>query len=826
MAERYAVASGNANAAATWDGGVSVPGAGDTAHANGFTVTITTNWTVDAITTAAGATAVAGGGFAINDGVTLNANVVAGTTTCLTPAIASTVTINGNVTAGTSAGARGIANSTSGTVNLNGDATGVSAGEAAVRIGGTAALVMVGDIIGGPGVSSTDYGVEMAAGSLDLTGDVRTTGSGYGLAITGSVTATILGNVIGGSSNRAMSISGGATVTVTGDVTGGTGSVCHGALVGNASAVLNVIGTVTGGSGSSTCTGVNVSNGTLNVTGDVIGGTTTSSNRGIRHQGSLTVTVTGDVTGSAVSAAIENASTGKVLISGDATAGSGASAVVNTSSGLISIGGNQIASSAGYAAIAGKVLLDDSNGQYIYLRSDSDGLGTVGSSREFFSYEKYAVGDGDWSEPAVWNCGTLPIATDYVFANGYTVLVNQTITVTRITTKVGELASTGGGSFYCDDPSCIINADVIAGTSQCLTLANTAGNFAINGNVQGGTTSADIGVNTSLSVGGTSTLTITGDVTGGGALAADGVYLLIDCEINGNLVGGSDAGACAVRIIWGGITLDVTGNVTGGTAGCGISAQAASTTTIIGDVTGGSGGSAHGAQATTSGANFNITGNVTGGTAASVLGISCTGASTLDVTGDVVGGTGGNAYGIQTGGSTITVIGNVTAGSAAHGIAQNGANSDVAVTGDVSATTASARYGIYTSHVTTLTTITGNVTPGTGGGNRYGFRTFGTAIVNGNISGGTSTSPGLFADSGSTVTVNGDANAGTLNSAIEASGTALVTVTGNLIANATGVAPMGGTVLCGASGKYTSRMNDAGSVGDPRSLYTLDAYPS
>lgn len=81
MAERYAVSAGNW-VAARFDGGT-LPGVGDTVHANGFAVTIDTSITVDALSTRAGAVAVAGGSFTASGTVTITADTYGGTTTCL-----------------------------------------------------------------------------------------------------------------------------------------------------------------------------------------------------------------------------------------------------------------------------------------------------------------------------------------------------------------------------------------------------------------------------------------------------------------------------------------------------------------------------------------------------------------------------------------------------------------------------------------------------------------------------------------------------------------------------------------------------------------------
>lgn len=74
MAVRTAVATGNWSAPATWDGGVTVPGAGDDVWANNFTVTIDQNVTVATLRNSASASApvaAVGGTFLMTSGKTL-----------------------------------------------------------------------------------------------------------------------------------------------------------------------------------------------------------------------------------------------------------------------------------------------------------------------------------------------------------------------------------------------------------------------------------------------------------------------------------------------------------------------------------------------------------------------------------------------------------------------------------------------------------------------------------------------------------------------------------------------------------------------------------
>jgi hypothetical protein len=150
-AEQYAVKSGNWNDTTVWSTGA-VPTTGDV-FSNGYTVTVNVNASATKITNKAGVVAVAGGSFALADGVTLTANVEAGAATCLTAgtsvggaiigtiiyggtavrtvtdsrktgSVLKTVTVTGNSYGGSGTGATAILNSSNGPINQTGNAYG------------------------------------------------------------------------------------------------------------------------------------------------------------------------------------------------------------------------------------------------------------------------------------------------------------------------------------------------------------------------------------------------------------------------------------------------------------------------------------------------------------------------------------------------------------------------------------------------------------------------------------------------------------------------------------------------------------------------------
>lgn len=241
--------------------------------------------------------------------------------------------------------------------------------------------------------------------------------------------------------------------------------------------------------------------------------------------------------------------------------------------------------------------------------------------------ERWAVASGNWSATGTWNGGTLPGAGDDVHANGYTVTINQDITVASLRTTAGSTPVAGGG--FSMSTAYTINGNLIGGTTQVLALAASTGTVTINGNVTAGGGANAHGINRS----GVATLVINGDVTGG-----------------------TNAGAGLYTAVSGSVT--VTGNVTGGpvaAATYGISG-ATGTLTVVGNVTGGSAGSCYGINVG-AGSTNDIAGTVTGGSGSGAIGIYANAICTVNVTGNVIGGAGSAGIGGYVSGATINVYG-------------------------------------------------------------------------------------------------------------------------------------------------------------------------
>lgn len=329
MALRYAVANGNWSSTATWNGGASIPGNGDTVAANGFTVTIdqavtiggannpsvnagsfvtgqwyqittvgTTNFTtigasantvgivfqatgagsgtgvtkaLATITTAAAGAAAAGGGFTASTATmtSCNVDVRAGTTACLTLTGASALTMGGaNFYGGSAANAYGI------------------------NHGGSNTLSFSSATISG-GSNGSGHGVfQSAANATSFSSCTFFTTVGNGLYLSAaSSTTTISGSTIGNSGTCIYLFSASSSATISSStITGGTS--------GNVSAIQTSPGS------------------TLTITGSTINGGSSGNAFAINVSGAMTIT-SSTVTASTTSAAIwSQSSTSNVSISG------------------------------------------------------------------------------------------------------------------------------------------------------------------------------------------------------------------------------------------------------------------------------------------------------------------------------------------------------------------------------------------------------------------------------------------------------------------------------------------------------------------------------
>jgi hypothetical protein len=270
MATILAAANGNWSSTATWTGGV-IPVAGDVVVANAKTVTIDQDITVLELRTDTTGGGLAGGGFSVNaTGRTINANLIAGTTSCLsttlTPTVSS-ITINGSITGGTSASAHGFISNAQYPFALN------------VTGGGTVRASSTGTVTTAHGISLPANA--SAAWTLNLTCNLQ--GCNYGHAISVGVTSgqplqiTLNGNIT--SANRSGASGTGITLS-------GSGT----------DFVYSQVGTITNGTISCNLLALSTASfnsGTFAFTGDMYGGT--GNNTTALAPNSIVVTTTGNI---------------------------------------------------------------------------------------------------------------------------------------------------------------------------------------------------------------------------------------------------------------------------------------------------------------------------------------------------------------------------------------------------------------------------------------------------------------------------------------------------------------------------------------------------
>jgi len=237
MAERYAVATGLWTAA-TFNGGT-LPGVGDTVHANGYIVTIDQAITVAALSNRVGSIASAGGSFRVSSpGIVINADIYAGTEYTLSfTGASSSLIFNGDVFGSdTTSNAYAIYHNGTNLLVINGDVRGGSASSAiAVLVLYSGDLNVFGDIYGGTAAGGSCYGLRFTGtGICSSFGNVYgSTATSLGYGIVNASTTGILrhyGNVFGLAS-AGLNATQNSHTYVYGDAVGGEVYTCGGVLL-------------------------------------------------------------------------------------------------------------------------------------------------------------------------------------------------------------------------------------------------------------------------------------------------------------------------------------------------------------------------------------------------------------------------------------------------------------------------------------------------------------------------------------------------------------------------------------------------------------------
>jgi hypothetical protein len=129
---------------------------------------------------------------------------------------------------------------------------------------------------------------------------------------------------------------------------------------------------------------------------------------------------------------------------------------------------------------------------------------------------RFAVANGNWSNPATWNGGTLPASDDDVFSNNFTVTINGTFTVLTIrnTANTLPLITAGGGFTFANGGNLTCTASngiEVGSTTPTLTFGLGSGNSAtFNGSVS--TVTATVGNFFAILKSGAGTFNLVGDL--------------------------------------------------------------------------------------------------------------------------------------------------------------------------------------------------------------------------------------------------------------------------------------------------------------------------
>jgi fibronectin-binding autotransporter adhesin len=377
---------------------------------------------------------------------------------------------------------------------------------------------------------------------------------------------------------------------------------------------------------------------------------------------------------------------------------------------------------------------------------------------------RYAVATGNWSNTATWDGGTLPTSSDDVYANGFTVTIDQDVTVLSLRNTANTTpAVTVGGDFTVSGTRTIeLTGDgLVWGAATTLTFAgSSAGSLTTTAFVN---TTTAAGQHLSISTSGNVSMTCAGNITGGNSgsrfailLSGGGTHTLEAPEFIG---GGGGSGHCISSTHTGHVTIigDLKGSGTSN-----VSFSGGRDATVNGNLIG---GTSSGAYSYVPGANAVtvINGNVIGASPTYVLGLINAGVDAT-VNGNVTGGTGSNQRGVQvSGASTLTVNGNVAGniGTNANGILVSNTGAVVTVNGIVSGGTSNAASrGIVLS--------VANTTPTT---------------INGEVVGSAVSSGMLASAANSRCNVNGPVKAGSGAAGISITDAAIINIDGNVESN-------------------------------------------
>jgi len=411
-----------------------------------------------------------------------------------------------------------------------------------------------------------------------------------------------------------------------------------------------------------------------------------------------------------------------------------------------------------------------------------------------------AAASGNWSASGTWTGGVVPTLNDTVYANSFTVALDQSIDLTGSTVdtsgsfipgQIYQIVSLGTTNFALT-ANCIAPG-TNAGTAVAITSA--VGNIfqAVNAGTATTGTARRMGallnyVNTPLTIatGGSFTLAANYNITGAYIQAGSANCLTVSAAASSTLAGCRAIGS-AFTLSTRAIAFSSSGTLTlNGIVAIG--GRVAGTTLANG---------AHAIESTSAAGTvaFTNASTLTGGSGAITIAINNNSTGTVTITSSTVtGGSGQTAIGIENNSTgTVTVTSStVTGGSGQTAIGiENGLTGTVTITSStVTGGSNATAYGINNFSTGTVTLTSTTVTGGSNA-TAYGVNntSTGPVTITGDVT--ASTGAGVLNASTGSVTITGTLTPTTAVHALQCTNTtgAVITLSGSLIYASNGFAP-------------------------------------
>jgi hypothetical protein len=168
---------------------------------------------------------------------------------------------------------------------------------------------------------------------------------------------------------------------------------------------------------------------------------------------------------------------------------------------------------------------------------------------------RYAVQNGNWSNTATWDGGTLPGNGDDVYTDGKVVTIDIDLVgqyrPAKLYARSRGAGGTAGGYFVVNttrqigEPGYPVDVYGPDTGGQCIQHSGDSTTLTVYGEIFGGITSNARGIHNA----GSGTVTVTGNVTGGSGSSAQGIYNAGSgtVTVTGNVTGGSGIGAYGIN---------------------------------------------------------------------------------------------------------------------------------------------------------------------------------------------------------------------------------------------------------------------------------------